>query len=184
MRLIGPNCLGVINTEPQVRLNASFARAMPAAGHIGFLSQSGALCTAVLDYAAGKNIGFSKFVSLGNKADVNETDLLRYLADDPQTSVILMYLEDIAHGRELMKVAREVAGNVNNPKPILAIKGGRTAAGAAAAQSHTGALATSDVVCRGVFEQSGIMRCSSRRCSTPRSYWRISRCRQAGGLRS
>ena len=161
MRLIGPNCLGVINTEPQVRLNASFARAMPAAGHIGFLSQSGALCTAVLDYAAGKNIGFSKFVSLGNKADVNETDLLQYLADDPQTSVILMYLEDIAHGRELMKVAREVAGNVANPKPILAIKGGRSAAGAAAAQSHTGALATSDVVCRGVFEQSGIMRCSS-----------------------
>jgi len=161
MRLIGPNCLGVINTEPDVRLNASFARAMPASGSIAFLSQSGALCTAVLDYAAGRNIGFSKFVSLGNKADVSEIDLLRYLADDPQTSVILMYLEEITRGRELMAVAREVAGGRDNPKPILAIKGGRTPAGAAAAQSHTGALATSDVVCRGAFEQSGIIHCTS-----------------------
>ena len=161
MRLIGPNCLGVINTEPAVRLNASFARAMPAPGSIAFLSQSGALCTAVLDYAAGKNIGFSKFVSLGNKADVDEVDLLRFLADDPQTSVILMYLEEITRGRELMQAAREIAGNRANPKPILAIKGGRTAAGAAAAQSHTGALAASAEVCDGVFEQSGIIRCAS-----------------------
>ncbi|MBU0638872.1 MAG: acetate--CoA ligase family protein [Planctomycetes bacterium] len=161
MRLIGPNCLGVINTEPDVRLNASFARAMPAAGKIGFLSQSGALCTAVLDYAAGKSIGFSKFVSLGNKADVGEVDLLHYLAADPQTSVILMYLEEITQGRELMKAAREIAGNHDNPKPILAIKGGRTAAGAAAAQSHTGALAASAEVCDGVFEQCGIIRCAS-----------------------
>ena len=161
MRLIGPNCLGVINTQPDVRLNASFARAMPAAGRIAFLSQSGALCTAVLDYAAGKSIGFSKFVSLGNKADVGEVDLLRYLAGDPETSVILMYLESITNGRELMKAARDIAGNVDNPKPILAIKGGRTAQGAAAAQSHTGALAASAEVCDGVFEQSGIIRCRS-----------------------
>ncbi|MBN1511029.1 MAG: acetate--CoA ligase family protein [Phycisphaerae bacterium] len=161
MRLIGPNCLGVINTEPEVRLNASFARAMPDAGRIAFLSQSGALCTAVLDYAASKHIGFSKFVSLGNKADVSEVDLLRYLAEDPETSVILMYLESINNGRELMKAAREIAGNRSNPKPILAIKGGRTAAGAAAAQSHTGALAASAEVCDGVFEQSGIIRCQS-----------------------
>ncbi|MBK9127126.1 MAG: acetate--CoA ligase family protein [Phycisphaerales bacterium] len=161
MRLIGPNCLGVINTEPDVRLNASFARAMPAAGRIAFLSQSGALCTAVLDYAAGKGIGFSKFVSLGNKADVGEVDLLYYLAQDPQTAVILMYLESISRGRELMRAAREIAGSHANPKPILAIKGGRTAAGAAAAQSHTGALAASAEVCDGVFEQSGIIRCLS-----------------------
>ena len=161
MRIIGPNCLGVINTEPDVLLNASFARAMPADGKIGFLSQSGALCTAVLDYAAGKNIGFSKFVSLGNKADVGEVDLLHYLANDPQTRVILMYLESITNGRELMKAARDIAGNSENPKPILAIKGGRTAAGAAAAQSHTGALAASAEVCDGVFEQSGIIRCAS-----------------------
>jgi len=161
MRLIGPNCLGVINTEPDVRLNASFARAMPDAGRIAFMSQSGALCTAVLDYAAGKHIGFSKFVSLGNKADVSDVDVLRYLADDAETSVILMYLESITNGRELMKAAREIAGNRSNPKPILAIKGGRTAAGAAAAQSHTGALAASAEVCDGVFQQSGIIRCQS-----------------------
>ncbi|MFH1747278.1 MAG: acetate--CoA ligase family protein [Planctomycetota bacterium] len=161
MRIIGPNCLGVINTEPNVKLNASFARAMPAVGKIGFLSQSGALCTAVLDYAAGKNIGFSKFVSLGNKADVGEVDLLHYLAADPETSVILMYLEEISRGRELMKAAREITCNRKQPKPILAIKGGRTAAGAAAALSHTGALAASAEVCDGVFEQSGIIRCAS-----------------------
>lgn len=161
MRLIGPNCLGVINTDPNIRLNASFARAMPASGQIGFLSQSGALCTAVLDYAAGKNIGFSKFVSLGNKADVGEVDLLRYLAADSQTSVILMYLEEITRGRELMQVAREITANQKNPKPILAIKGGRTAAGAAAARSHTGALAARAEVCDGVFEQSGIIHCAS-----------------------
>jgi len=161
MRLIGPNCLGVINTASDVMLNASFARAMPAPGHIAFLSQSGALCTAVLDYAAGKNIGFSKFVSLGNKADVSEIDLLRYLADDPETSVILMYLEEISRGRELMEVANRISGEGDHPKPILAIKGGRTAAGAAAAQSHTGALAASDVVCDAVMRQSGIIRCGS-----------------------
>ncbi|MBN1488886.1 MAG: acetate--CoA ligase family protein [Phycisphaerae bacterium] len=161
MRLIGPNCLGAINTEPDVRLNASFARAMPAAGNIAFLSQSGALCTAVLDYAQGKGIGFSKFVSLGNKADVDDVDMLRYLADDPQTSVILMYLEEIRRGRELVEVAQHITAASTNPKPILAIKGGRTAAGAAAAQSHTGSLAASDVVCDGVFEQAGIIRMMS-----------------------
>jgi acetyltransferase len=161
MRLIGPNCLGVINTEPNVQLNASFARAMPAAGQIGFISQSGALCTAVLDYAQGKNIGFSKFVSLGNKADVGEVDLLEYMAADPQTSVILMYLEEMTRGNELIEVARRITRQGDRPKPILAIKGGRTAAGAAAAQSHTGALASSDVVCNAVFEQAGIIRVHS-----------------------
>jgi len=161
MRLIGPNCLGVINTEPDVLLNASFARAMPAAGQIAFLSQSGALCTAVLDYAQGKGIGFSKFISLGNKADVGEVDLLEYLATDRQTSVILMYLEEMTHGRQLIEVARRITREGDRPKPILAIKGGRTAAGAAAAQSHTGALAASDRVCNAVFEQAGIIRCGS-----------------------
>jgi len=161
MRLIGPNCLGVINTQPDVRLNASFARAMPAPGRIAFLSQSGALCTAVLDYAAGKNIGFSKFVSLGNKADVDEVDLLRYLAEDPETSVILMYLESISRGRALMQAAREITARGAGARPILAIKSGRTAAGAAAARSHTGALASSAEVVDGVFEQSGIIRCRS-----------------------
>lgn len=161
MRLIGPNCLGVINTEANVMLNASFARAMPAAGNIAFLSQSGALCTAVLDYAQGKNVGFSKFVSLGNKADVDEVDLLEYFAADPETSVILMYLEEVSRGHKLIEVARRITCEGDHPKPILAIKGGRTAAGAAAAQSHTGALAASDVVCNAVFEQAGIIRAQS-----------------------
>jgi len=161
MRLIGPNCLGAINTEPNVQLNASFARAMPAAGSIAFVSQSGALCTAVLDFAQGRNIGFSKFVSLGNKADVTEVDMLAYLADDPQTSVILLYVEEIRRGRELVQVAQHITAASKTPKPILAIKGGRTAQGAAAAQSHTGALAASDVVCDAVFEQAGIIRSKS-----------------------
>lgn len=161
MRIIGPNCLGAINTEPDVLMNASFARAMPAAGTIAFISQSGALCTAVLDYAQGKNIGFSKFVSLGNKADVSEVDMLEYLAEDPQTSVILMYVEEIRRGRELVQVAQHITAASKTPKPILAIKGGRTAQGAAAAQSHTGALAASDVVCDAVFEQAGIIRSKS-----------------------
>ncbi|MBI4579658.1 MAG: acetate--CoA ligase family protein [Planctomycetes bacterium] len=161
MRLIGPNCLGAINTEDDVRLNASFARAMPDSGKIAFISQSGALCTAVLDYAQGKHIGFSKFVSLGNKADITEVDMLEYLADDPRTSVILMYLEEIRDGKRLIDIARHITGEGANPKPILAIKGGRTAAGAAAAQSHTGALAASDVVCDAVFRQAGIIRSKS-----------------------
>ncbi|GJM24084.1 MAG: acyl-CoA synthetase [Phycisphaerae bacterium] len=161
MRILGPNCLGVINCDPDVRLNASFARNMPSLGRIAFASQSGALCTAVLDYAAGKNIGFSKFVSLGNKADIDDVDLLYYLADDPQTSVILMYLEGIARGRDLMRAADEIAGNRDNPKPILAIKSGRTAAGAAAAQSHTGSLASSAEVCDSAFKQSGIIHCQT-----------------------
>ena len=93
---IGPNCLGVINTDPQVSLNASFARQMPAAGNIGFLSQSGALCTAVLDYAEAKGIGFSKFVSFGNKADISEVGLMYYLMRDEQTKVILLYLEEVS----------------------------------------------------------------------------------------
>jgi len=102
IRLVGPNCLGVINNDEKVRMNASFATKMPKAGNIAFISQSGALCTAVLDYAEGRNVGFSKFVSFGNKADVSEIDLLRYLKDDPDTGVILMYLEDISNGREFL----------------------------------------------------------------------------------
>jgi acetyltransferase len=161
MRLIGPNCLGAINTEANVRLNASFARAMPDAGKIAFVSQSGALCTAVLDYAQGKHIGFSKFISLGNKADVTEVDILEYLADDPDTSVILMYLEEVRDGKRLIELAHHITSRPDHPKPILAIKSGRTAAGAAAALSHTGALAASDVVCNALFHQAGIIRSKS-----------------------
>jgi acetate---CoA ligase (ADP-forming) len=155
--LIGPNCLGAINTDPSINLSASFARAMPSAGSIAFLSQSGALCTAVLDYARGKHIGFSKFVSFGNKCDIDEMDLLYYLAEDDATKVILVYLEEITNGAGLLKAARDVIRTTG--KPILAIKSGRTTAGASAAASHTGSLAGSDEICDAIFRQAGIQRC-------------------------
>ena len=156
---IGPNCLGLINTDPKVRLNASFARQMPAAGNIGFLSQSGALCTAVLDYAQAKGIGFSKFVSFGNKADISEIDLLYYLMRDEATKVILLYLEEVSDGRALMQAARDI--REQSGKPLLIIKSGRTQEGASAAASHTGSLAGSDDICDAAFEQAGILRCDN-----------------------
>jgi acetyltransferase len=154
--MVGPNCLGVINNNEDVRMNASFATKMPKAGNIAFISQSGALCTAVLDYAEGRNVGFSKFISFGNKADVNEIDLLSYLKDDPDTDVILMYLEDISNGREFLETAREIIWDAG--KPMLAIKSGRSAEGARAAASHTGSLAGSDNAYDAIFLQSGILR--------------------------
>ena len=156
--LVGPNCLGVINTDIDIMLNASFARCMPKHGNIAFLSQSGALCAGILDYARGRNIGFSKFISVGNKADVTEIDLLRYLAKDDSTDVILMYLETLVDGRALIELAREITGELAHRKPILAIKSGRTTQGAAAARSHTGALAGSDAVYDAIFAQAGILR--------------------------
>ncbi len=159
MSLIGPNCLGVINTAPETNINASFAREMPEKGNIGFLSQSGALCTAVLDYARAKHIGFSKFISFGNKADISEIDLLYYLMNDDETKVILVYLEEIVDGVALMKAAREVLEK--SGKPILVIKSGRTEEGASAAASHTGSLTGKDEICDAAFEQAGIIRCDN-----------------------
>ena len=159
MSFIGPNCLGVINTAPETSLNASFAREMPERGNIGFLSQSGALCTAVLDYARAKHIGFSKFISFGNKADISEIDLLYYLMDDDETKVILMYLEEVSDGTGLMKAAQEVIAK--SGKPILIIKSGRTDEGASAAASHTGSITGKDEICNAAFEQAGIIRCDN-----------------------
>lgn len=159
MSFIGPNCLGVINTDPETLLNASFAREMPETGNIGFLSQSGALCTAVLDYAQAKHIGFSKFISFGNKADISEIDLLYYLMKDEETKVILMYLEEISDGKALINAAQEVIQK--SGKPILIIKSGRTEEGASAAASHTGSLAGADDICDAAFEQAGIIRCDN-----------------------
>ncbi len=159
INFIGPNCLGVINTDPTSLLNASFARKMPDAGSIGFLSQSGALCTAVLDYAQAKHIGFSKFISFGNKSDISEIDLLDYLKNDPKTKVILVYLEEIGNGRALMEKAREIINETG--KPILAIKSGRTDEGASAAASHTGSLAGADHVTNAALKQAGIIRCDN-----------------------
>jgi len=158
--MIGPNCLGAINTDPDVVLNASFARKMPHAGRIGFLSQSGALCTAVLDYARDKEIGFSKFVSFGNKAGVTEIELLEYLHQDDATDVILLYLEELREGRRLVEAAQRITRG-KNAKPILAIKAGRTPQGADAAASHTGSLAGEDAVADAVFREAGIVRVAS-----------------------
>ncbi|WP_231715482.1 acetate--CoA ligase family protein [Desulfosarcina widdelii] len=156
IRLVGPNCLGIINTAESVRMNASFARIMPKPGNIAFISQSGALCTSVLDYAAGRDVGFSKFISFGNKADVNEIDFLSYLKNDPLTDVILMYLEDISDARAFIQIARTITMQCG--KPILAVKSGRSVEGAKAATSHTGALAGSDAAYDAIFKQSGIER--------------------------
>ncbi len=160
IRVIGPNCLGVINPLAAVQLNASFSARMPKPGNISFISQSGALCTAVLDFAADRDFGFSKFISIGNKADVDELDLLRYLHNDKDTEVIMIYLEELRRGHEFIDEVREITSG-ERPTPILAIKSGRTHAGAAAAASHTGALAGSEAVYDAIFNQSGIIRVDS-----------------------
>lgn len=161
MPMVGPNCLGVINTDPDILLNASFARHMPKRGNLSFVSQSGALCAGILDYARGRDIGFSKFISFGNKADVTELDLVNYLADDDSTDVILMYLETLTDGRSFIQATRDITGEIKHRKPILAIKSGRTSQGAAAARSHTGSLAGSDAVYDAIFAQAGILRVDS-----------------------
>ncbi len=158
--LIGPNCLGVINTAPDVRLNATFAAQIPAAGNIGFLSQSGALTAAALDYARTKRIGFSKVFNLGNKADVTELELLDVLAADPDTHVILLYVEELSEGRRFIETAREISEQ-SPPKPVLVLKAGRTADGARAVSSHTGSLAGSDQVYEAIFAQAGVLRVES-----------------------
>jgi acetyltransferase len=154
--LVGPNCLGIMNTDPAVRLDATFARKMPMAGQIAFMSQSGALCTSVLDYAEDRCIGFSKFVSFGNKADINETDLLEYFAEDEKTKVIAMYLEDVTEGRRFLETAREIFWKTG--MPMLGLKSGRSPEGAKAASSHTGSLAGSDSVYDALMIQSGVQR--------------------------
>ncbi len=154
--LIGPNCLGVINTDPEVRMNATFARKMPGRGRLAFVSQSGALCTSVLDYAEERGMGFSKFLSFGNKADVNEIDLLAYLGQDEDTSTIAMYLEDVTDGRRFIETARKIFWETH--KPILCLKAGRSPEGAKAVSSHTGSLAGSDSVYEALMAQSGVQR--------------------------
>jgi acetyl coenzyme A synthetase (ADP forming)-like protein len=155
LSIIGPNCVGLINTDPQVSLNATFARPFtPKPGQIAFVSQSGAFGVAALEYARKRDIRLSKFISVGNKADVNENTLLPALRDDEQTKVILLYLEDLVNPAEFMELAREIG----EKKPILAIKSGRTLAGARAASSHTGALAGSDEIYNAFFTQAGVIR--------------------------
>ncbi|MFN2291153.1 MAG: acetate--CoA ligase alpha subunit [Anaerolineae bacterium] len=155
LRLIGPNCLGIIDTVSN--LNASFAAGMPRRGSIAFTSQSGALCTSVLDMALAENVGFSRFVSLGNKADVEEIALIKAWQQDPHTSVIMAYVEGIDRGIEFMQVARQAS----TEKPIIAIKSGTTTAGSRAVSSHTGTLAGSERAYDAAFRQSGVIRARS-----------------------
>jgi len=152
MRIVGPNCLGVINTA--VKMNASFAAGMPEKGNIAFFSQSGAFGTAVLDWAIGERIGISKFISVGNKADVDETSLMAAIGDDKDSSVVLGYIESVENGALFMETARRVSKR----KPIVLFKSGGSEAGARAASSHTGALAGSDKAYTAAFRQSGILR--------------------------
>ncbi|MDZ4875454.1 MAG: Peptidyl-lysine N-acetyltransferase Pat [Chroococcidiopsis cubana SAG 39.79] len=151
LRIVGPNCLGVMS--PRTGLNATFASAIARPGNVGFISQSGALCTAILDWSKQENVGFSAFVSIGSMLDVNWGDLIYYLGDDPHTKSIVIYMESIGNARSFLSAAREVALT----KPIIVLKAGRTEAAAKAAASHTGALAGSDVVLDAAFRRSGVL---------------------------
>ena len=154
MRMVGPNCLGLLNTDPAIRLNASFSPIFPPTGPVAMSSQSGALGLAVLAAAKRLHLGLSTFVSVGNKADVSSNDLLQYWEEDPQTDVILLYQESFGNPRRFGRIARRVARR----KPIVAVKGGRTGAGRRAAGSHTAALAASDTAVEALFHQTGVMR--------------------------
>ena len=152
IRILGPNCLGLINTAND--MNASFAADMLPKGTIGFFSQSGAMGIAIMDWAIGNEVGFSKFISLGNKADLSEIDFIEYFMHDPDTSIILGYIEDVVDGRRFLEIAQKAT----KVKPIILLKSGGTEAGARAASSHTGALAGSDVAFDAAFRQTGVIR--------------------------
>ena len=157
MRMVGPNCMGVINTDPKVRLDGTFAPDFPTRGKIAFLSQSGALGVAIISSTKQYNLGMSMFVSVGNKADVSGNDLLEYWEEDPDVDVILLYLESFGNPTGFTQIAKRVS----KKKPIIAVKSGRTIAGARAASSHTGAIAGADIAVDAIMEQCGIIRAAS-----------------------
>lgn len=156
MSLVGPNCFGILNTDPAVSLNSTFSSSLPPRGNIAFVSQSGALGAGIIQYGIAERIGFSRFVSVGNRAGVDENDLLRSLAQDPATRVILLYVESLADGRRFLQAARDVT----EEKPVLVIKSGRTPEGERAVRSHTGSLAQSgrDQLYDSLFAQAGVIR--------------------------
>ncbi|HSF22673.1 MAG TPA: GNAT family N-acetyltransferase [Blastocatellia bacterium] len=155
MRLIGPNCMGIVNTDRGVRLDATFAPRVPLPGRVGFFSQSGALGLAIIDYANSLGLGISSFISIGNKADISGNDLLNYWEADSETDLILLYLESFGNPKKFSRIARRVG----RKKPIVVVKSGRSPAGARAASSHTGALlASSDVTVEALFRQAGVIR--------------------------
>ncbi len=157
MRMVGPNCMGLQNTDPAVSLDGQFGPVMPRAGNVSMSSQSGALGLAILDYATHLNLGISTFVSVGNKADIAGNDLLLFWEEDPNTDVILLYLESFGNPRRFSRIARRIT----KKKPIVAVKSGRTSAGARAASSHTGSLASLDVAVDALFRQAGVIRVST-----------------------
>ncbi|MEN8233365.1 MAG: bifunctional GNAT family N-acetyltransferase/acetate--CoA ligase family protein [Actinomycetota bacterium] len=154
LRMVGPNCMGLLNTDPAISLDGQFGPIRPPQGNVALSSQSGALGLAILDYAARHNIGISTFVSVGNLADVSGDDLLLYWEDDPATDVILLYMESFGNPRRFARFARRIA----RKKPIVAVKSGRTESGARAASSHTGSLASLDVAVDALFHQTGVIR--------------------------
>lgn len=154
MRMVGPNCMGLLNTAPSVNMNGTFAPVYPPAGNIAMSSQSGALGIAILEFARRNSIGISQFVSVGNKADISGNDLLLFWESDPATDVILLYLESFGNPIRFSRLARRISRR----KPIVAVKSGRTAAGSRAASSHTGALASTDTAVEALFRQAGVIR--------------------------
>jgi 4-hydroxybutyryl-CoA synthetase (ADP-forming) len=158
IRVIGPNCLGVMNLAPQTMMNSTFLKVTPKSGGIALVSQSGAICAALVEDASAQGIGFSAVISMGNKVDLNEVDMLKMLAEHDQTKVIVMYLEDMANGREFLKVCKQITRLGQTKKPVLVLKSGRSPEGAKAAMSHTGALMGSDEIYETLLAQAGAIR--------------------------
>jgi 4-hydroxybutyryl-CoA synthetase (ADP-forming) len=156
IRIIGPNCLGIMSFSKDNIMNSTFLKVTPKYGNIALVSQSGAICAATVEDAEAQDIGFSKVISMGNKVDMDESDVLELLAEDEDTRVIVMYLEDIRNGRRFMEIAKEIT--TEKKKPIIVLKAGRTAEGAKAAASHTGALGGSDANYEAAFAQCGVIR--------------------------
>ena len=158
LQIIGPNCLGVMNLDPQTMMNSTFLKITPKSGEIALVSQSGAICAALVEDASAQGIGFSAVVSMGNKADMTEIDVLKMLAEHEQTKVIVMYLEDMGNGQEFLKVCKQITKKNKIKKPVLVLKSGRSPEGAKAAMSHTGALMGSDEIYDALLKQSGAIR--------------------------
>ena len=156
IQIIGPNCLGVMNLDPKTMMNSTFLKITPKSGKIALVSQSGAICAALVEDASAQGIGFSAVVSLGNKAAMSEVDVLKILAEHKQTEVIVMYLEDMGDGQEFLKVCKNITKKLK--KPVLVLKSGRSPEGAKAAMSHTGALMGSDEIYDALLKQSGAIR--------------------------
>ncbi|TAJ75398.1 MAG: CoA-binding protein, partial [Gallionellaceae bacterium] len=156
VKVIGPNCLGVMNLDPKTMMNSTFLKITPKSGEIALVSQSGAICAALVEDASAQGIGFSAVISMGNKADMSEIDVLEMLADHEQTKVIVMYLEDMGDGQKFLKICKNITKNLK--KPVLVLKSGRSPEGAKAAMSHTGALMGSDEIYDALLKQSGAIR--------------------------